>query len=77
MRMELLREAVIGQHFAVPLEYGDVTGLSDEEERLLRRWVAAYPNASFVWCGEDEFAQCEITGLKGACVTVEIYGETR
>jgi hypothetical protein len=77
MRPTLLREAVIGQHFAVPLEYGDVTGLSDEEERLLRRWVAAYPNASFVWCGEDEFAQCEITGLRGACVTVEIYGENK
>jgi len=73
MKIELLDTTTILQHFAVPIEYGDVTCLSDEEETKLKHWLVAYPHATFEWGEESEFARCEITGLMGNCVEVKIY----
>lgn len=49
MKIELLDTATILQHFAVPIEYGDVTCLTDHEEAQLSRWLSAYPYATFMW----------------------------
>ena len=73
MKLELIEEATIGQHFCCPVEYGDVTGLTDHEEAQLNQWLAHYPGATFVFGDEDGFARCEITGMMGACVEVLIY----
>jgi len=73
MNLELLETATVGQHFASPIEYGDMTGLTDHEEAQVNRWLSAYPNATFKWGEESEFARCEITGLMSNCVEVEIY----
>jgi hypothetical protein len=74
--MNLIEEAVIGQHFICPVEYGDVTGLTDHEEAQLNQWLGSYPGATFMWGEEDEFARCEVTGMMGKCVEVKIYEST-
>jgi hypothetical protein len=73
MKAELLETATILQHFVSPIEYGDMTGLTDHEEAQVNRWLGAYPNATFEWGDESEFARCDITGLMGNCVEVKVY----
>lgn len=77
MKLELIEETTIGQHFVCPVEYGDMTGLSDEEEQMLDRWIAHYPSAVFVWGEEDEFARCDVTGMMSRCIEVQIYMRTK
>jgi len=45
--MNLIEEATIGQHFICPVEYGDVTGLTDHEEAQLNQWLANTPNCRY------------------------------
>lgn len=73
MTLKLIEKATISQHYVCPVEYGDVTGLTDHEEAQLNQWLAHYPGATFVWGEETEFARCEITGMMGKCVEVLIY----
>jgi len=63
------------QAFACYHAYGDTEGLDDDE-------VAAY-NRRFGECGrvfvlpdtEEEFARCEITGMMGATMLVQVDEE--
>jgi hypothetical protein len=75
MKLKLIDETVIGQHFVCPIEYGDVTGLSDDEEALLNQWLSDFPKAVFVWSDDRVFTRCQITWMMGDCVEVKIYGE--
>ena len=62
----------IGSHFVVALEYGDETGLSDQESQELAEFIESLPkghNGSnhWSWGDSDEFARCEISGMMGHC----------
>ena len=61
----------IGAHFLCPLYYGDDSGLSEGEIAALESWAAVNgcEIGGNVPAGFDE---CEITGMRGACVHVWI-----
>jgi len=76
-------EYTIGEQFACPIEYGDVTCLSDDEETALRNfcdWASEpyvdgggnkFEFMGFVFPTDtDEFNLCEITGMRGATITL-------
>lgn len=61
----------VGDHFLCPLEHGDVTGLSDEDEASLNHWLEKndyeFPTDKY---GDVE--TCDITGLKSTCAWVKL-----
>ena len=84
MKTIILHETYIGTQFPCALEYGDNTGLIDNEERQLDDWVlslisfaedryTANPVIHFEYGEESEFETCDITGLKGNCVAVTAF----
>ena len=84
MKTIILHEAYIGTQFPCALEYDDLTGLIDNEERELDNWVldlvneaedryTANPIIHFEYGEQSEFETCDITGLKGNCVAVTAF----
>ena len=85
MKTIILHEAYIGTQFPCALEYNDLTGLNDGEERQLDAWVLdlireaeeSYdifdPVLHFQYGDESEFETCDITGFKGNCVAVTAF----
>ena len=84
MKTIILHETYIGTQFPCALEYGDDTGLIDNEERQLDAWVldlireaedryTSKPCLHFEYGEESEFETCDITGLKGNCVAVTAF----
>ena len=71
--IQLIEEATIEECFICAIEYGDYSGLTDEEESQLDDWLAHYPYCIFEYGNIDEYSRCEITGLMGRCVNVKIY----
>lgn len=71
--IQLIEEATILECFVCAIEYGDMSGLDDEEESLACAWLDNYPFCMFKYGDSSEFAKCEITGLMSDCVTVKIY----
>lgn len=72
-------EVWIGQHFAPALVNGDPSGLTDEEENLLTRFLcvdvqdAVGTSYEEILDETDEFGVCEVTGLRGAVVKVRFH----
>jgi hypothetical protein len=66
-------EATIAQHWATAIEYGDISGLSNREERQLSKWLKQWPSASFEYGEEVNFERCEISGLMADCIEVKIF----
>jgi len=62
----------IAEFWECPIEYGDYTGLTDEEAAQLDAWLEQYPQAVFDWGDERLFARDVITGLRGDCVEVKV-----
>jgi hypothetical protein len=66
----------IGSHFLSAIINGDYSGLSDQEETALNRFMDNLPvkNGHFDLV-EDEgnFSQCEVSGLYDDCVEVRLY----
>lgn len=84
MKTIILHETYIGTQFPCTLEYGDYTGLIDNEERELDTWLSnlyneaedrytANPVIHFEYGEQSEFETCDITGLKGNCVAVTAF----
>lgn len=85
MKTIILHETYIGTQFPCALEYGDLTGLIDGEERQLDAWVLdlireaeeSYdifkPVILFEYGEQSEFETCDITGFKGNCVAVTAF----
>ena len=84
MRTITLLETYIGTQFPCALEYGDNSGLIDNEERQLDTWLSnlyneaedrytANPVIQFEYGEQPEFETCDITGLKGNCVAVTAF----
>lgn len=75
MKLELWNSYRIGEHYACYIEYGDIEGLEPAEWKAYDGWRAGLPSGSsvHVGAGRDEFCRCDITGLYGACVNVDVY----
>ncbi len=85
MKLITLHETYIGTPFPCALEYGDNSGLIDNEERELDNWVLDLINIAedrynihdpvvyFDYGEQSEFETCDITGLKGNCVAVTAF----
>lgn len=85
MKLIILHETYIGTQFPCTLEYGDYTGLIDNEERDLDNWVLDLvsvaedrygvdnPIIHFEYGEESEFEVCDVTGLRGKCVAVTAF----
>lgn len=84
MKSHTIHEGHIGTQFPCALEYGDVTGLGDTEERLLEGWTAGLvaeaedlygahdPVLHFEYGEQSEFETCDVTGMRGNCVAVSV-----
>jgi hypothetical protein len=70
-------EYTIAGHYLTAIVNGDYSGLSDEEENDLNRFLSEANNLdNATWdLPEDEphFAICEICGLHADCYTVKLY----
>ena len=84
MKTIILHETCIGTQFPCALEYNDLTGLNDGEERQLDAWLSnlyneaedrytSKPCLHFEYGEESEFETCDITGLRGNCVAVTAF----
>lgn len=85
MKTIILHETYIGTQFPCALEYDDVTGLTDNEERQIDDWVFGLideakdhydiydPTIHFEYGEQSEFEVCDITGLRGNCVSVTAF----
>lgn len=75
-RVEVI-ECTIGQHFATLVEYGDTEGLTGREVRAFQAFEQSmrdnppegyeFTHWSIDTDDADEFAECEVTGLRGGC----------
>ena len=82
MKTEVLFDTYIGTQFPCAIENGDFTGLDDDEDLDLHRWLEAIdttakgysPNAYayFEYGEESEFEECDVTGMRGNCVAVRV-----
>ena len=85
MKTIILHETYIGTQFPCALEYGDNTGLIDNEERQLEDWYSSLVNVAedhygvnnhvihFEYGEQSEFEVCDVTGLRGECVAVTAF----
>lgn len=83
MKTIIIDECYIGTQFPCALEYGDLSGLEEEEEQDLNNWLALqtvradkhtkFPSLRFEYEDEPEFETCSVTGLKGNCVAVTVF----
>lgn len=84
MKTIILHETWIGTQFPCALEYGDNSGLEDDEEILLDNWYSNLVNEAedrytskpclhFEYGDESEFETCDVTGFKGNCVAVTAF----
>lgn len=63
----------IADCWACPIEYGDYTGLTEDEITQLKDWLDQYPQATFEWQHEPLFAEDAITGLMSTCLEVKVW----
>jgi hypothetical protein len=65
----------IGSHFVCALEYGDYSGLTDEEENELENFIASLPRGYHVWQWGDseEFSRCEVSDTMGQCINAVLF----
>lgn len=63
----------IGSHFVCAIEYDDESGLTDEESRQLSEFLETLPRGAghWSWSEGEEFARCDISGLRGDCTRGE------
>ena len=66
-------EDTICTHYIVAIEYGDFSGLEDEEIEQAEKFMASYPNACFQYGEESHFSLDCISGLMADCVDLTIF----
>ena len=84
MKSYTVQETHIGTQFPCALEYDDVSGLEEDEERQLDDWISGLvaeaedrygvndPVLHFEYGEQSEFETCDVTGLRGNCVAVSV-----
>ena len=63
----------LGSHFISAIEYGDESGLTDEESGQLAEFLETLPRGAGHWSyGEhEEFARCDVSGMHGDCTRAD------
>ena len=62
--------------YVCAIEYGDYSGLDDEEYRLVNAWLNTLPSfLTFDYKDGNEFARDCISGLMADCIEVDIYSQ--
>jgi len=66
---------LIGQYAICAIEYGDFSGVSDEDQENIEAWLADMPEGykTFQYSDNTEFASDEISGLMADCVEYKIF----
>lgn len=84
MKSHTIHECYVGTQFPCALEYDDVSGLEEDEERQLDAWILGLVNEveanyrlfnpvlHFEYGEQSEFETCDVTGLRGNCVAVSV-----
>jgi hypothetical protein len=84
MKSHIIHDDYIGTQFPCALEYDDVSGLEEDEERQLDDWYSGLialaedrygvhdPVLHFEYGEQSEFETCDVTGLRGNCVAVSV-----
>lgn len=62
----------ITDQFICAIEYGDYTGLSDEEEAQIDNFLASVPSQLFSYSEESHFAKCDVCGLYAQVLDVTV-----
>ncbi len=75
MILEKRETVFIGIHFMPALINDDVSGLSDEEDEQVCRYMAGCECgfSHFDYEGETVWSTCKITGLSSDCYEVSLY----
>lgn len=65
----------IAEHWVCAIEYGDTTGLTDEEEAELNQWLVALPAGPLCWSWSEssEFARDAVSGLMANCLEARLW----
>lgn len=64
--------------FVTAFEYGDYTGVSDEEEHQIDEYLSNLPSPHYFEYGSESFCgRCKVTGLMADCVEVKIRVEIK
>lgn len=65
----------IAEHWMSAIENGDLTGLSDDEEKELQRFMDSLPSGFLYWSWSDsaEFARDAVTGLMANCFEARLW----
>lgn len=73
MSMFNQHDAVICSHYVTTLEYYDISGMEDDEIEQVDAFLDQYPMACFQYGEETSFRRCDISGLMGDCIDVQIF----
>ena len=65
----------IAEQWIVPIEYGDYSGLHEDEIELLEAFLDSLPRDAMGWQWSDEirFARDEVSGLSAQCLEGKLY----
>jgi len=73
---KLLNEIDICTHYITAIEYGDTSGLNDEEIKQVYDFLKEYPNCTFKYSEDSYFAMDYISGFMATCLEVKVYEYT-
>ena len=65
----------IAQHYNCAIEYGDFSGLSENDDVLITDFLENLPTGSKTWQFSDdtEFCKDDISGLMADCLEVKLF----
>ena len=81
MKLKLIEHAWIGEFYAPYAVNGDASGLTDKETLAYDRWMRSLQSDApgqnlyhtLDWTPDSAFRMCELTGLHGNCVWVQVW----
>ena len=65
----------IAEHWVTAIEYGDMTGLTEKEEKELDLFLGSLPSGPLCWSWgyEAEFSKDAVTGLMANCLEARLW----
>lgn len=63
----------IAEHWVCAIDNGDITGLSDEEEKNLQQFLDSLPSGCWSWSDSAEFSRDAVSGLMANCLEARLW----
>ena len=65
----------IAEHWVTAIEYGDYSGLTDDDEKELEQFLSTLPcgPVSWSWSHDTEFSKDAVSGLMANCVEARLW----